>query len=83
MDFEEKPEFYALDAIGEMAWSDPLGFLKHDRDVKQVLAIGETTAHLMAALGDYLTFWRTIRKWPFYYLLPNDGSEMGFGTYVG
>ncbi|AEO59645.1 hypothetical protein MYCTH_2111803 [Thermothelomyces thermophilus ATCC 42464] len=48
MNLDEKTHFYALDAIGEIAWNDP----------------------------------RTIRKWPFYYLLPNDGSETGFGAIV-
>ncbi|KAL2163204.1 hypothetical protein VTH06DRAFT_5260 [Thermothelomyces fergusii] len=83
MNLEEKSHFYTLDAMGEIAWSDPLGFLKHDRDVKNVLAFKNATVRLLVLIGDYVAFWRTIRKWPFYYLLPNDGSEVGFGAFAG
>ncbi|KAL2186594.1 cytochrome P450 [Thermothelomyces heterothallicus CBS 203.75] len=65
-----KTHFYVLDAIGEVAWSDPLGFLKQDRDVKGVLAVNDAAVPLTLTIGDSVTFWKTIRKWSFYYLLP-------------
>ncbi|KAL2135823.1 hypothetical protein VTI74DRAFT_6752 [Chaetomium olivicolor] len=83
MDFEEKAHFYALDAIGEIAWSESFENVKEDRDTKGVLAVNDATVPILMAVGNYMTFWRILRTWPFYYLLPNDGDESGFGAMVG
>ncbi|KAL2174065.1 cytochrome P450 [Thermothelomyces heterothallicus CBS 202.75] len=78
-----KTHFYVLDAIGEVAWSDPLGFLKQDRDVKGVLAVNDAAVPLTLTIGDSVTFWKTIRKWSFYYLLPTTDRRPVLGPSSG
>ncbi|KAL2016132.1 hypothetical protein VTK56DRAFT_4223 [Thermocarpiscus australiensis] len=82
MDFEQKAHFYSLDAVGEIAYSEPLECVKNDKDTKGVLAINDATVPILMALSNYTNFWRLLRMWPLYLLLPNDGGESGFGAIV-
>ncbi|KAK4141921.1 cytochrome P450 [Dichotomopilus funicola] len=83
MNFEEKVHFYALDAIGEIAYSESFGCVKEDRDTKGVMAVNDVTVPLLMAISNYVAFWKMMRMWPFYYLLPHDGDNSGFGAIVG
>ncbi|KAH6847789.1 cytochrome P450 [Chaetomium sp. MPI-CAGE-AT-0009] len=83
MNLEDKIHYYALDAIGEIAYSESFKYLEEDRDVKGILAVNDATVPLLMALGNYVSFWKMLRTWPFYYLLPNDGDESGFGAIAG
>ncbi|EAQ83674.1 hypothetical protein CHGG_10078 [Chaetomium globosum CBS 148.51] len=83
MNLEDKLHYYALDAIGEIAYSESFKYLEEDRDVRGILAVNDATVPLLMSLGNYVWFWKTLRAWPFYYLLPNDGDESGFGAIIG
>jgi hypothetical protein len=83
MNLEDKIHYYALDAIGEIAYSESFKYLEEDRDVKGILAVNDATVPLLMSLGNYVWFWKMLRRWPFYYLLPNDGDESGFGAIIG
>jgi hypothetical protein len=83
MDFEQKAHFYSLDVVGEIAYSVPLECVKNGKDNNGVLAINDATVPILMALSNYTNFWRLLRMWPLYLLLPNDGGESGFGAIVG
>jgi hypothetical protein len=83
MNLEDKIHYYAIDAIGEIAYSESFKYLEEDRDVKGILAVNDATVPLLMSLGNYVWFWKMLRRWPFYYLLPNDGDESGFGAIIG
>ena len=83
MNMEEKAHFYALDAIGEIAYSESFECVKQDRDTKGVLAVNDATVPVLMAISNYVTFWKLVRMWPFYLALPNDGDECGFAAIVG
>lgn len=82
MDLGEKMHLYALDSIGEIAYSNPFGLLKDDKDTHGIIAANDATVPLMKVLSNHLWMWRALRKWPLYYLLPRDGDDTGLGAAV-
>jgi hypothetical protein len=83
MDLFEKLHLYALDSIGEIAYSNPFGMLKDDKDTHGIIAANNVTVPLIKVLGNHLWLWRTLHKWPLYYLMPRDGDESGLGAVIG
>ncbi|KAK0630500.1 cytochrome P450 [Bombardia bombarda] len=83
MDFAQKAHFYALDSLGEVAYSKTLGFLTNDKDMNDIMKINEATLPIMFVFNDYPFLLRIARTWPFNYLLPRDGDQNGFGAVMG
>jgi hypothetical protein len=83
MNVNEKAYFYALDAIGQIAYSQSFDCLKLDKDKHGMLAINDAMMPIIMAVGNYMTFWKILQMWPFYLLMPNDGDECGFGAMIG
>jgi hypothetical protein len=82
MDIGEKLHLFALDSIGEIAYSNPFGMLKDDKDTHGIIAANDATLPLIKILGNHLWLWRALGKWPLYYLLPRDGGESGLGAVI-
>lgn len=83
MNLEEKAHFYALDAIGEIAYSEPFGDLKNDKDTHGLIAINDAVLPYLSVVGNHMSLWWMLQKWPFSLLLPRDGDEVGFGAIMG
>lgn len=83
MDFEEKAHYFSLDAISEIAHSESFECLKQDRDTKGVLAVNDAIVPILMAVSSYAVFWKMLRMWPFYLMVPHDGDAVGFGAIVG
>ena len=83
MDFNEKVHYWALDSVGEIAYSSSFGMLENDKDTYGILAANDGTIPLVKLLGNHVWVWRALRRWPLLYLLPNDGDESGFGAVLG
>ena len=72
--------FYALDSLGEIAYSQSLGYIANDKDMNDVLKINEATFPWMYLLNNHHFFFRVLRKWPFSMLLPRAGDKAGLGA---
>lgn len=83
MNLGEKIHYWALDSIGEIAYSNAFGMLEHDKDTYGILAANNGTVPLVKFLSNHLWLWRALHRWPLLYLLPNDGDESGLGAVTG
>lgn len=83
MDFGEKIHYWALDSIGEIAYSNSFGMLEHDKYTYGILAANDGILTFINVLSNNLWMWRALQRWSFFYLLPNDGDESGLGAVIG
>jgi len=83
LDLGPQAHYFALDALGEVAYSTPLGYLANDRDVHGVLEVNDAMLPVMHVFSKWLFIFRILRTWPFSYLLPRDGDSNGFGAIMG
>ncbi len=83
VNFAEKIHYWALDSIGEIAYSSSFGMLENDEDTYGILEANDKTTPMVKLLSNHLWIWRLLRTWPFLYLLPNDGDESGLGAVMG
>jgi hypothetical protein len=82
MDFGEKAHFYTLDAIGEIAYSEPFGTLEKDSDIDNIIVTLKSGLPVIVALGYNMNIWGLLQKWPFYLLQPHEGQEVGLGAMI-
>ncbi|KAK3689051.1 cytochrome P450 [Podospora appendiculata] len=83
LDLALHTHYYSLDALGEVAYSRPLGYLAADSDVNNVIAISKKALPLMIGFGNYTPLYRLLHKWPFSYVLPRSGDQAGLGAILG
>ncbi|CCC12748.1 unnamed protein product [Sordaria macrospora k-hell] len=83
LDIAQSVHFYALDSLGEIAYSQSLGYIANDKDMNDVLKINEATFPWMYLLNNHHFFFRVLRKWPFSMLLPRAGDKAGLGAIMG
>lgn len=82
MDASEKLHF-ALDAIGEVAYSEPFGTLRNDKDTTGILNTNDKMVPLLMGMSNHVWVFQMLHMWPFYHFLPKDGDEAGFGAILG
>ncbi|EGS22408.1 uncharacterized protein CTHT_0019410 [Thermochaetoides thermophila DSM 1495] len=82
MDFGEKAHFYTLDAIGEIAYSEPFGILEKDSDIDNIIVTLKSGLPVIVALGYNMNIWGLLQKWPIYLLQPHEGQEVGLGAMI-
>ncbi|KAK3388671.1 cytochrome P450 [Sordaria brevicollis] len=82
-DIAQSVHFYALDSLGEIAYSQSLGYIANDKDMNDVLKINEATLPWMYLLNNHHFFFKLLRKWPFSLLLPRAGDKAGLGAIMG
>ena len=83
LDLARAAHFYAIDSLGFLAYSRPLGYLAHDRDMNRAIEITERTLPFMMVLSEYPAVNKLVYRWPLSYLLPREGDKAGFGAIIG
>ncbi|KAK3900014.1 cytochrome P450 [Staphylotrichum tortipilum] len=83
VDLNEKILFYAIDSIGEIAYSNSFGMVDNDTDMYGIVAANDAALPLARVVGDHLWLHRMIHRWPLSKLLPRDGDEVGLGAVIG
>jgi len=83
LDFAEKTQFFALDAIGDVSFGGAFGFLAKDRDLFRYIEINESSLPVMNVVSVLPWLGRLVHKWPFRLMLPNEGDQLGFGRLMG
>ena len=83
VDLNEKILFYAIDSIGEIAYSSSFGMVDNDTDMHGIVAANDAALPLARIVGDHLWLHRMLHRWPLNTLLPRDGAEAGLGAIIG
>ena len=83
MDLTRQLHYAALDTLGEVAYSTPLGFLKNNRDMGNFIQINDKILPIMFILSEYTSIFKMMHHWPFSYLLPREGDAVGAGAVLG
>jgi hypothetical protein len=80
MEFGSRAQFFALDTVGEVAFSNAFGYLANDKDMYDVVKINGLTFPYVTVAATYLPILKMMLRWPLKYLLPRAGDESGFGA---
>ncbi|WDK10806.1 cytochrome P450 [Colletotrichum graminicola] len=83
LDLAEKTQFFALDAIGDVSFGGPFGFLATDRDLFRYIEINESSLPVMNVVSVLPWLGRLVHRWPFRLMLPSEGDQLGFGRLMG
>ncbi|KAM7219647.1 Cytochrome P450 [Rhypophila decipiens] len=83
LDLALHSHYYALDSLGEMAYSRQLGFLESDTDKHRILETNEKLMPVMFLFSNFIWLTKYLRYWPLVLLLPRDGDKSGFGAIMG
>ncbi|KAK5661831.1 hypothetical protein OQA88_9934 [Cercophora sp. LCS_1] len=75
--------YMALDTLGEVAYSQDLGFLKNNKDMGDFLKINDQMIPIIATLSNYTSLFLMLNKWPLNLLLPRAGDQSGLGAVMG
>ena len=82
MELSTRSQFFALDCVGELAFSNALGFLSNDTDMHDIVKINEIAFPVMTIIGLFPWVLRVLFSWPFNNLLPKDGDKAGWGAII-
>ncbi|KAF6805041.1 cytochrome p450 [Colletotrichum sojae] len=83
LDLAEKTQFFALDAIGDVSFGGPFGFLTEDRDLFRYVEINESSLPVMNVVSVLPWLGRLVHRWPFRLMLPTEEDRVGFGRLMG
>ncbi|KAL0935691.1 cytochrome p450 [Colletotrichum truncatum] len=83
LDLAEKTQFFALDAIGDISFGDPFGFLAEDRDLFRYIEINESSLPVLNVVSVLPWLGRLVHKWPFRLMMPKENDQVGFGRLMG
>lgn len=83
IDFARTAQFFTLDAIGELAFSAPFGFLANDRDMHGFIEITSSFFPVFGVLSTLPWLARLMHRWPLSKLVPNENDQIGFGRMMG
>lgn len=81
-DFGRKAQFFTLDAIADLAYGEPFGFLARDEDRFGYLAITEKTFAMFLSVTIFPWVWDILASRLFKFLLPKEGDRTGFGNFI-
>lgn len=82
MELSTRSLFFALDCIGELAFSKALGFLANDADMHDIIKINAAAFPVMTIFGLYSWVLKILFTWPANNLLPKDGDKAGWGAMI-
>lgn len=79
MDFAEKTQFFALDAIGDISFGKPFGYLAEDEDLYDYNKINASSLPIMNIVSVLPWLIKLIHTWPLRTVMPSQGDQVGFG----
>ncbi|KAL2675357.1 hypothetical protein Neosp_011541 [[Neocosmospora] mangrovei] len=83
VDLAEKTQFFALDAIGDVSFGEPFGYLTQDEDLYHYNEINVSSLGAMNVVSVYPWLTKIVHRWPLKLLLPREGDQVGFGRLMG
>jgi len=82
-DLSTKAQYFALDVISDVSFSQAFGFLAEDRDLYQYIEINNAAVPVMNMMQTMPWLAGIMYRWPFRLALPSDGDKVGFGRLMG
>ncbi|KFA48553.1 hypothetical protein S40293_00417, partial [Stachybotrys chartarum IBT 40293] len=79
VDFAEKTQFFALDAIGDISFGKPFGYLAEDEDLYDYNKINASSLPIMNIVSVLPWLINLIHTWPLRTVMPSQGDQVGFG----
>ncbi|KAI9172175.1 Cytochrome P450 monooxygenase ABA1 [Paramyrothecium foliicola] len=79
VDLAEKTQFFALDAIGDISFGKPFGYLAKDEDLYDYNQINASSLPVMNVVSVLPWLTNLVHTWPLRLLLPSEGDKVGFG----
>lgn len=83
VDFAEKSQFFALDAIGDVSLGEPFGYLTRDDDLYDYNKINTATMPVMNIVSVLPWLTDLPHRWPLTIVLPKESDNYGFGRLMG
>ena len=83
LDFARAAQYFTLDTIGELAFSEPFGFLANDKDMHKFIEITAGFFPVFGVLSAMPWLARMMHRWPMSKLIPNENDKVGFGRMMG
>lgn len=83
VDLAEKTQFFALDAIGDVSFGAPFGYLARDEDLYDYNAINASSLIVMDLVSVLPWLTNAVHRWPLSLALPREGDRVGFGRLMG
>jgi hypothetical protein len=78
-DFGRKAQYFTLDVISDVSYSEPFGFLDKDRDQYDYLAITERQLGALLTLSVYTWIFKLLSSPLLRSLMPSSKDLVGFG----
>ena len=79
IDFAHRSQFFTLDVISQIAYSEPFGFLANDKDMHNIICIMQESIPVAGILFTIPWLAKAIYHWPLRRLLPSEDDEIGLG----
>lgn len=83
MDLAYTAAYFTMDVISEIAYGEPFGHLKNDKDVFGYLQQQHTALPFLILLGTVPSLISWVHRWPLKLLLPSEKDKFGLGYMVG
>jgi hypothetical protein len=83
MDFAQKAQYFTLDVISHLAFSEPFGYLEKDDDVYDYIKITEQTIPAILILANVPWLASILQSRALRGLMPSEKDKLGFGAFIG
>ncbi|KAM7207839.1 Pisatin demethylase 13 [Naviculisporaceae sp. PSN 640] len=83
VDFSNIASYFTMDVISEIAYGEPFGHLKQDKDVLGYIEQQKASLPVLIILGSMPGLMKLFDHWPFTLLLPSEADKFGLGYMVG
>ncbi|KFA77850.1 hypothetical protein S40288_09765 [Stachybotrys chartarum IBT 40288] len=83
VDFAEKFQFFTLDVISDLSFSNPFGYLEKDADLHDYIKITRQYIPTMVIFANIPVLARLMQSRLFKGLMPKDTDPVGFGALMG
>lgn len=83
VDLAEKTQFFALDAIGDISFGEPFGYLTEDQDLYNYNEINASSLPIMNVVSVLPWLTGVVHRWPLCLVLPKEEDQVGFGRLMG
>ncbi|KAK0644133.1 cytochrome P450 [Cercophora newfieldiana] len=82
-DFGRKAQYFTLDVISDVSYSEPFGFLEKDRDQFDYLKVTEEQLSALLTLSVYTKLFKFLSSPLLRFLMPSSKDMVGFGKLMG
>jgi hypothetical protein len=83
LDFGEKTNYFTMDVITDLSFSQPFGYLTQDHDVYDYFKITKSFIPIVMVLCDLPSLATLLQSRLLRGFLPSESDKLGFGAFIG